>query len=265
MGIEMIIGGLASGVARAMASHGWSAIRDRFVSRLADNAAERQRIAANLDACYSTANNRGEAAAQAQLHGLFRDYAESHPNADTALRNALTVLNGAADVRTDDSISLENSPNALTAGAAGQVARGNIHTTTNSHNTTGSHNTTTTTTKNTKKGGAGPVVGLLVLVILGLAFAGFVIGNARNNSDSKSPNTGVEESADPSGDGEVKTCGQWLRLPQSQGDTVARDIALRLGNREAAQDPFLVQNVQYNCGGVEDRKLAKVLAPRDAQ
>lgn len=132
------------------------------------------------------------------------------------------------------------------------------------------------------KKSAGPlVVGVLLALLAAVLLVSFLVHENKDKGDvagGKSDGGGVVTQSDSGGSGgtsgatqgtadplegqPIKTCGQWLRLSSAEGETVARDIALRLHNTEAAQDPFLVQDVQYSCGGVESRLLAKVLAPK---
>ncbi|MGW3205471.1 hypothetical protein [Streptomyces sp. NPDC001135] len=256
-----VLGSIESGIIHAMAADGWAALRTRIARSMAGTTAERDEIADTLDGPRAAVLRGDEGTARLQLRQLLQAYAASHPDAEATFQSLLTSLS--RPTMTDNSVNTGNVTNSNIAGSGGRIAtNGGIAGDGNTIAGRDVRQDNSVRNKTTHKGAGSAVfvvAGLVVLVLI-ILFVNHAKAQQADGSDGGSPTT-TQSTHDPLAGVTVKTCGEWLRLPQSEGDQVARDIALRLGNREAARDPFLVQNVQYDCDGIENRRLADVLAP----
>ncbi|MFF5965384.1 hypothetical protein ACFY64_16915 [Streptomyces collinus] len=264
MPIEVITGALAAGIIQAMASDAWAEIRPRITRMLGTSKPERDTLAAALDEHAATVRRGGRIQVRNDLVALLRDYADTHPDAADAFQAVIDELERIADVTVDNSTTTGDVSNSVVAGNSAQVATGGS-TIQGSHSVNASGRVRVRQDNSTRHGGAGKVLLLACAGIAALVFVIVLLNRAEDDSASNDgapgPATAATAKSDPLYGVPVRTCGEWLRLPAGQGEPVARDIALRLGNKQAARDAWIVQNTQYDCGGVEDRLLADVLAP----
>ncbi|WP_393097187.1 hypothetical protein [Streptomyces sp. LN325] len=287
MGIEALTAALAAGILKAMAADGWTAVRKKIVRAL-DSNGEDQR-SADIDRCRSAVQRGDTDTARAVLTSLLKEYAEEHGDASATFQGLLQTVSDNATAVTNNSVNTGDISNSVVAGPGATAAgTGGVAGSGNSRNAGRNYRETNKNKVNINHEGdkksAGPlIVGVLIALVAAVVLVSFLVHKNKDKGDEvggKSGGVGVTL-ADPGGSGgtsgatqgsegaldgqPIKTCGQWLRLSSAEGETVARDIALRLHNTQAAQDPFLVQDVQYSCGGVETRLLAKVLAPNKTQ
>jgi hypothetical protein len=276
MPIEAVTGALAAGIIQAMASDAWANVRPHITRMLGTSKPERDTLAAAFDQHAATVRRGGKSQARNDLVALLRDYAGTHPDAADTFQAVIDELEGIAGVTVDNSTTTGDVSNSIVAGNRAQVATGGS-TVQGSHSVTASgrarvrqdnsthHRTENITEEN--NGGAGKVLLLALAGLAAVVFVIFLVNRAQDDSasDDGAPGPATTATAttesDPLDGVPVRACGEWLRLPAGQGEPIARDIALRLGNTQAARDAWIVQNTQYNCGGVEGRLLADVLAP----
>ncbi|KOV92585.1 hypothetical protein ADK65_33785 [Streptomyces sp. NRRL B-1140] len=274
MPIEAITGALAAGIIQAMTSDAWANVRPRITRMLGTSKPERDALAGAFDEHAATVRRGDRSQARNDLVALLRDYAATHPDAADTFQAVIDELEQIADVTVDNSTTTGDVSNSIVAGNRAQVATGG-GTIQGSHSVNASGRARVRQDYSTRhqniteehNGGGGKV---LLLALAGLAAVVFVIFLVNRAQDDKASDDGAPgpvttatatTKKDPLDGVPVRTCGEWLRLPAGEGEPIARDIALRLGNTQAASDAWIVQNTQYGCGGVEDRLLADVLAP----
>ncbi|MFC8408619.1 hypothetical protein ACFUG9_34400 [Streptomyces griseoincarnatus] len=244
MSLEALAVAVATGLIQAMASEAWTNVRPRITQKLGANNAEREDLTRVLDEHAATVQQGGRVQVKRDLTTLLNDYAETHGNAAATFRAVLDELNKHRTTRLDNVSNSNLATNESQVATHGGVAQGAGAT-----YASGRARVDNSQDHSVRHGGAKAVLlmgvaGIAAVVLLVLLF------------------NGVKHVISDSGDSDaVRTCGEWLRLPEGQAGPVARDIALSLGNKQAARDAFIVQNTQYNCGGVEDRLLADVLRP----
>ncbi|WP_330466739.1 hypothetical protein OG547_15800 [Streptomyces longwoodensis] len=231
---------LVTSLIQAMATEAWETLRPRVITALGGTQAERANISSTLDTCAANVQRGGRLRAKDDLTALLRRYANTHPDAADVFQDLADELRESNAAINDRSTRMGNvsHSNVATNGAQQANGRGHIH--------NGDIDNSRSSTRN----GAGAV---LLMGLAGIAALVLLFWGIPRVKDM------VTDSID--GKTTVRTCGEWLRLPEADLGPVARDIALREGNREAARDAFIVQNTQYSCGGVEDRLLADVLSP----
>ncbi|MFI2033889.1 hypothetical protein ACH470_04175 [Streptomyces bottropensis] len=259
--MELLVGSLVSGVIQAMASDGWATFRTRIADTLGDTSDERADLSAALDEHHGDVIAGNKHLVRSRLNVMLHSYAAAHPDdaADT-FELLVEMLPGTTTVTNDHSTRTGNVSNSNVLGSGAQQATGNGNIQGAGSAYAGARGKARVDNRqdnrqdirsSVKNGGSGwPAVALIAVLTVAAVFVIMSLIGA----------TGGDEE-----DGAVKTCGQWLRLPTDEANSVARDIALRLGNQEAARSAWIVQNTQYECNGVEDKLLTDVLAPRTTQ
>ncbi len=269
MPIDAITTALVSGLVQVMATEAWATWRPRIVGKLGADQAERNALGAALDEHRATVRRGSRIQVRNDLTAFLHDYAATHPDAADTFQALVDELTKPTTVTNDRSIRTGDIQGSIVNNGGPVATNGGTILGANSTNIgDGNRFKNTNNTNNTNisnPGSSGKVLLAALAALAGLAAVVLVVVLIANRakSDDAQDDTGPTPttSAQPKNDVSDMTCGEWLRLPAGEAEPTARDIALRLGNKQAAADVWIVQNTQYNCGGVEDRQLADVLAP----
>ncbi|WP_043677422.1 hypothetical protein [Streptomyces xylophagus] len=233
---EALITGVATGMAEALATHSWVTIRNRVHREMGPAG---QQLLEEMDRHHEAimaldSRERRSAAlgllpeVQDQLQSLVRD----HEDAVTqGLTNLGTYFNSSHSPRSAMTQTIQGSGNL--AAATGQ---GNIN-----QATKGGH------IGDNKKVSFGGLVAIAAVIIVVLIFVGKMASSVLGGI------SGPSITAD-------STCGDWLRADQSTQYQSAMNIAVERNSPEKG-DPFIVQNIQYDCQNNTDTKLRDIIKP----
>jgi len=223
-------------MAEALATHSWVTIRNKVNREIGSPG---QQLLEEMDRHHETIMALDPRERRSAALGLLPELREQlqsllHDHEDTITRgltNLGTYFNSSHSPRSTVTQRVQGSDN-LTA-ATGQ---GNIN-----QATKGGH------IGDKKKVSFGGPVAIAAVIIVVLIFVGKMANSLLGGAD------GPGITAD-------STCGDWLRADQSTQYQSAMNIAVERNSPEKG-DPFIVQNIQYDCQNNTETKLRDIIKP----